>query len=55
MYISVKQFYIFKNTIYFVTLAKYKFLRIGSMLDRQLTWFLVYVEIYGSHPKAHVS
>lgn len=25
------------------------------MLDRQLTWFLAYIKMYGSHPKAHVS
>lgn len=39
----------FKQCIYFVTLAEYYFLRRGSMLHIQLTWFLPYVEMYSSH------
>lgn len=38
-------------TLYFVTLAKYRFLRTEFMLDKQLTWFLAHVEMYASYSK----
>lgn len=57
MYGSVIQVtvHFFKHSMYFLTVAKYSFLRTGSTMDTQLTWFLAYVEKYTSHPKAHVS